>query len=272
MPGEEDQIDTDELVLDDEAVVGFEDEQQVDEGDVVIAFADDEQEEETPLVKKLRDQLREAQRRANRQRTEVVEDDPEPTIPPLKRSDDPEFEWDPDRHAAYIEQRDAAVAAHAEWKGRNSERQATRQRAADEQAKRVEQQKNALGIKDYDARSETVQATLSEQQLAVLINAADDPARMIAALGAPGAASRLAMLAGEGNLARFAASVGKMEKEIKVIKKTAPAPESQVRGATATLTQTEDKHLARLEKEAEKTGDRSAIQAYRREQRRKAAA
>lgn len=270
MPGEEDQIDTDELVLDDEAVVGFEDEQQEDEGDVVIAFADDEQEEETPLVKKLRDQLREAQRRANRQRAEVVEDDPEPFVPDEPSEDD--AGWDFDKFREAMRAREKAVLAHADWKARQAERDSARQRAADEQAKRVEQQKNALGIKDYDARSETVQATLSEQQLAVLINAADDPARMIAALGAPGAASRLAMLAGEGNLARFAAMLGKMEKEIKVIKKTAPAPESQVRGATATLTQTEDKHLARLEREAEKTGDRSAIQAYRREQRRKAAA
>lgn len=267
---DDDETDAAELLLDDTAEVGFADDAAENDDETIISFSDDEQEEETPLVKNLRDQLRAAHRANRRPRDDVDSSDPEPTVPDEPSEDD--AGWDFDKFREAMRAREKAVLAHADWKSRQAARDSARNAAQAEQSKRVEQQKNALGIKDYDARSDAVQATLSEQQLAVLINAADDPARMIAALGAPGATLRLTMLAGESNLAKFAAQVGKMEKEVKVTKRTAPPPETQVRGATASLTQTEDKHLAKLEAEAAKTLDRSKIAAYRREQRQKAAA
>ncbi len=263
---EGDDTDSTELLLDDEAVVGFEDEQG-DEGDVVIAFADDEQEEETPLVKNLRDQIRDRDRKlAQSRRSPVVtNDDPEPQVAERPRSV-AEFDYDEDRFNAAIDEHLAAKEAHGAWKSRQTEREATHRAAQEEQAKRFEQKKNALGVKDFDTRRDTVTSVLSDAQTAVLLNGVDDPARMIAALGAPGAASRLSLLAGEENLARFAVMLGKMEKEVKVTKKSAPAPETMVRGATASLISGGvDKHLERLEKEAERSGDRSKVQKYKRD-------
>ncbi len=271
MPGEEDQIDTEELVLEDE-VVGFEDEQEEDGdgGETDIHFSDEEQGEEPELVKKLRSELRERDRKLAQYRRApaVVDDDPEPVVPEEPSEDD--AGWDFDKFREAMRAREKAVLAHADWKARQAVRDNARTAAANEQAKRVEQQKNALGIKDYDTRSQTVREILSEPHLAVLINGAKDPARLIAALGAPAAGANLSLLAAEENLARFAFLAGDMERKIKVTKKSAPAPESQVRGATASLISGGvDKHLERLEKEADRTGDRSKVIQYRREQREK---
>ncbi len=268
MPGEEDQIDTDALVLEDE-VVGFEDEQEG--GDTVIAFSDDEQEEEPELVKKLRDQIRERDRKLAqfRRQPAVADDDPEPQVAERPRSV-AEFDYDEDRFNAAVDDHIEAKEAHSAWKLRQTDRESARNAAQAEQTKRVEQQKNALGVADYDTRAASVKETLTDAQLAVLINGADNPAQLIYALGR--SQTRLSMLAGEENLARFAVMLGKMEKEIKVTKRTAANPETMVHGATATLTQSDDKHLARLEKEAEKTGNRSAVQAYKRQLKQKRAA
>ena len=152
MPGEEDQIDTDALVLEDE-VVGFEDEQEED-GDTVIAFADDEQEEEPELVKKLRDQIRERDRKLAQFRRQpiVADDDPEPALAERPRSV-ADFDYDEDRFNTAVDEHIAAREAHGAWKQRQSERESARNAAQAEQTKRVEQQKNALGVADYDTRT-----------------------------------------------------------------------------------------------------------------------
>lgn len=272
MPGEEDQI-GDETLIENEDEVGFEEDLQ-DDGETVIAFSDDEQEEEPELVKKLRDEIRERDRKLAQLRrapTAINTDDPEPQVS-AEPGSIAEFDYDEDRQRAAWKQHTADLAAHAEWEKREDRRKSDLQRAQTDRAKRAEQQRSALGINDFDARSDRVHEMLSANQIAILLDGADDAPRLIAALGAPGAHARLALLAGEENLAKFAVTLGKMEKEIKVTKRTAPPPESRVVGATAQLSTQADKHLERLEREAEKSGDRSKVIAYRREQRAKQAA
>lgn len=248
--------------------VGFADEPQEElapEEEVVVSFGDEPEEgvEETPLIKQLRDQNRQQARELKRLRGSPPSNDadPEPTIP-----EEPEleaFDYDPDKFKEANRAREKALLAHMDWKQRNAERTAAQQRAADEQAKQTEQQKRALGVTDFETRAATVKDRLTEQQLAVLINASDNPAKMLYALGR--SETRLEELAGIDNLAKFAARAGQMEKDIRVSKKTAPAPESRVRGATASTAVTgSDKELAKLEAEAAKTGDRSKLAAYRR--------
>lgn len=242
-------------------------------GETIISFGDDAEdgEDDTPLVRKLRDQIRDRDRKLAQMRREPANnEDPEPVIPELKEYDDPEFEYDTSRFNGYIRKRDKAVAAHAEWKVRQAERDNARKRVADDQAKQVEQQKRALGVTDYDDRAASVRDRLNDQQMAVLINATDNPAKLIYALGR--SEIRLEELAGIDNLAKFAARVGQLERDIKVGKKQAPAPETRVRGATAAAAiRTNDKELERLEREADRTGDRTKIQQYKRQLRRQAA-
>lgn len=262
------------LDLNDETVVAFEGEEpEQTEGaeETVIAFGDEpgEGEEETPLVKRLRDQLRQTQRQLRTRDTAAQSDDPEPVIPARKRIED--FEYDPDKFDAYDEERANAIQAHAEWKVRQAERETARKRASEEQSKQVEQQRRALGVSDYEDRVNVVRDRLSDQQMALLINATDNPAKVLYALGR--SEMRLDELAGIDNLAKFAARVGQLEKEIKVTKRKAPPPETQVRGATAsTALATDDKYLAQLEREAERTGDRSKVIAYNRQKRQQEAA
>ncbi len=240
-----------------------------EESDVVIAFADDETEEEPELVKKLRDQIRDRDRKLAQFRRAPVaaDDDPEPLVPDEPSEDD--AGWDFDKFREAMRAREKAVLAHADWKARQTERDNARNAAQARQSKRVEQQKNALGAKDYDAKIERVKEALSPEQLAVIINAAENPAKLLYALG--GSEARLAELAGEENLARVAGKAYAMEGKITMGKKTAPAPETMVRGATGTLSHGTDKHLERLEKEAERTGDRSAVQKYKRSLKQRAA-
>lgn len=241
------------------ALVGFADELGED-GDV----------EEAPLVKRLRDQLREAQRGLKAARSApVVQDDPEPVIP--RRQTFEELDYDQDKFDALDAAREKAIRDHAAWTARQGQREADQKRAEQEQVKQLEQQRKSLGVSDYDDRMAVVRDTLSEAQLAVLMNGADNPAKLIYALGRSPA--RLDELAGITNLAKFAAKAGRMEDQIKVAKRKAPAPESQVRGAVGGISVNGGaKQLARLEAEAEKTGDRSKVIAYRREMRKAQAA
>lgn len=232
--------------------------------ETVITFGDEDaaEEDETPLVKRLRDQLRQAQR-ANRQRNTAADNgDPEPVIPPRKPLE--AFDYDQDKFDEAQEAREQAIRDHAAWERRQSEREAARKRAEEEEAKQVEQQVKSLGVSDYMERAAAVRDRLSDQQMAVLINAADNKAKLLYALGR--SETKLDELASIDNLAKFAARIGQLEKEIKVTKRQAPAPESRVRGATASTAVTSDeKEIERLEREAERTGDRSKVIAYRRQ-------
>jgi hypothetical protein len=230
----------------------------------VIAFADDPAAEadETPLIKQLRGQIRDLSRKANRTQDSGVSVDPEPVIPAKPNLE--ALDWDQDRFDAEYDKREAAMAAQAEWKVRQAQREQQRKAFDDEQARSIDQQRNALGVSDYEARAASVKETLSDQQLAILVAAADNPAQLIYALGR--SQSRLDQIAGQDNLAKFAAMVGRMEKDIRVSKRKPAAVETGVRGATAPLASGGvDKKLERLEKEAEATGNRSKIQAYKRE-------
>lgn len=268
MPGEDD--DLIDITPEIEQEIPDNDPPPEDDGDeTVIGFADDEgeEQEETPLIKRLREQNRELSRKLHNKAKAVETDDPEPPVPARKRLED--FDYDSDRFDEYDDQREAAIKAHAEWVAREGVRKEARDRAKNEQSRQIEQRRRALGVSDYEDRAAIVQERLSDAQVAVIINGADNPAQVIYALGRSQA--RLDMLAGEDNLAKFAVMLGKLEKDIKVTKRKPPVPESHVRGATASsaITNT-DKELERLEKEAERTGDRSRVIAYKRDQRRAA--
>lgn len=126
--------------------------------------------------------------------------------------------------------------------------------------------KQALKVKDYqDAEDETI-AQLSEVQQSILIAGATNPAAMVYALGKTPA--KLKELASIKDPVKFAVAVGKLETEVKVTKRTStkPAPESTVRSGSGSAPAT-TATLERLRAEADKTGDRSKVAAYLRQQR-----
>lgn len=259
---------------------GDQDEGEGEGGETVIGFADEsdgeeeEGEEPSPLVKRLRDQLREANgkiAKMSRAPSAPANDgDPEPQVPAEPGGLDT-FDYDEDKQRAAWREFNNATQAHADWKSRQDKRDADRTRQAESQAKQIEQQRNSLGVADYDEKSALVRDRLTDAQIGVLTNGAQNPAKLIYALGR--SPSKLEALASEDNLARFAVMIGGMERDIKVMKRNAPAADTRVRGATASASlPSADKELARLEKEAERTNDRSKVIAYKREQRRQKAA
>lgn len=125
--------------------------------------------------------------------------------------------------------------------------------------------KAALKAPDFEAAEEEVVAGFSQIQQAIIIKAADDSAKVIYALGKHPA--KLAELAKITDPIKFAVAISKLEGTIKVApRRSAPEPEGTVRGS-ARLSPQSDKVLEKLEKEADRTGDRTAVIKYKREKR-----
>lgn len=124
-----------------------------------------------------------------------------------------------------------------------------------------ETKKAALGAKDFEAAEETVVSAMNQIQQAVIIKAAQDPAKVIYALGRH--PERLKVLAAMQDPIKLAVAIAKLEGQITVNNRRAIEPEAKVRGS-APLSRGEDKVLAKLEAEFEKTGDRTAIMQYKR--------
>lgn len=128
----------------------------------------------------------------------------------------------------------------------------------------------ALKVNDFDGAEHVVRQTMSEVQQKVILHGVDKPELLVYALGRnPAKAKELAAIT---DPIKFAVAVGKIETQLKVQPRAVPpAPEKQVRGTAGGATAV-DNTLARLEAEADRTGDRSKIAAYRRELRNKQAA
>lgn len=129
--------------------------------------------------------------------------------------------------------------------------------------------KAALKVPDFEDAEHVVQQTMNPTQLGVMLNGADKPELLVYALGRNPAKAR--ELAAIKDPVKFAFAVAKVETQLKVAPRKAPPPaERVIRGSAGGATAV-DNTLARLEAEADRTGDRTKVAAYRREQRSKAA-
>ena len=182
-----------------------------------------------------------------------------------------DFDWDNEKHqqavAKWIERRDAIAARKVE-----RENAAARQAAQDAaEAAEYVKSRSSLGARDYeDAEAAFVDAVPNTAFQRLIVRAADNPAAVIYALYKSPA--RLAELSAITDAAKMAAAVGKLEARLKVTKVSKVQPERRVSGGAPLSTGGEDRYLAKLEAEAERTGDRTKIYQYKREQARKASA
>lgn len=130
--------------------------------------------------------------------------------------------------------------------------------------------KAALKVADFDGAEHVVRETMNQVQQSIILSGADKPELLVYALGrSPAKAKELAAIK---DPVKFAFAVAKLETQLKVQpRSTPPAPERAVRGTAGGATGV-DNTLARLEAEADKSGDRSKVFAYKQEQKRKAAA
>jgi hypothetical protein len=265
-----------ETQADDAAAAESADEVVISFGDEAEAANEDEIEGKPApgWVKELRKEAKELKRRnreleaekTQREAANQAKEDPVGEMPTLESCDydaeayaDAKLAWTERKRAADAKAaaaRQAQEAEHAAWQGKVSA-----YRAAGASLK-------AAGFEDAES---VVLATLSPIQQNILVDGpktAEVSAQLVTALGRNPA--KLKELAAISNPVKYAFAVAELVGQLKVqSKKQPPAPERQVRGTTGATSI--DNTLAKLEEEADRTGDRSKIAAYRRQQREKAA-
>lgn len=118
-----------------------------------------------------------------------------------------------------------------------------------------------LKLADFDDAAEIVKGSLTLPQQAVIVKAASDAPAFVYALAHSDA--RLAELAKIHDPIKLAAAIARMEGAVKVVRKRkAPAPDKPAAGI-GRLPGSTDKQLSKLEEEANRTGDRTKLIAYR---------
>lgn len=122
----------------------------------------------------------------------------------------------------------------------------------------------ALKVDDFDGAEHVVRESMSSVQQNIIIHGTDKPELVVYALGrSPAKAKELAAIK---DPVKFAVALGKLETQLKVQPKVVPpAPEKPVRGTAGGVTGVNNE-LARLQAEADKSGDRSKVAAYLRKQ------
>tara|TARA_R110002126_G_scaffold245036_1_gene388277 strand:+ start:1039 stop:1878 length:840 start_codon:yes stop_codon:yes gene_type:complete len=204
------------------------------------------------LRKTNRELQREKRELEERLKAKAVETNPTVEAKPTLESVD----YDSDRFEreleSWHERKRAADAEQKAW----SDRLATYGKA-----------KASLRVPDFDAAESVALTALNTAQQGLLLQATDNPAAIIYALGKnPKKASELAELK---DPVKFVAAIAKLEAtQLQIKKKTAPAPERTLTGTTKTTGNSESA-LDRLRAEAEKTGDYSKLHRYKMQQRSK---
>ncbi len=122
---------------------------------------------------------------------------------------------------------------------------------------------SALKVKDFNDAEETIRDNFSVTQQGIMLQGSENSAVLMYALGKnPKRAKELAAIK---DPILFTFAIAKLETQLKIApKKSAPAPESQVRGNTGRVVQgTGDQNLERLRAAAEKTGDYTQVNQYK---------
>lgn len=174
---------------------------------------------------------------------------------------------------------DAFEAKLTEWREQQARVTADKQKKVDAEKQAQEawqakldthgKAKAALKVDDYDDAEAAALESLSVTQQGIIVSGAENSALVVYALGKnPAKAKELASIT---DPVKFAFAVARLETQLKVTpRKAAPPPERKVSGNAAAGGSVDTK-LAGLEAEADRTGDRSKVIAYNREQRRKQA-
>ncbi len=264
----------DELLLENEVETEEEETEEQDkpEGDAedddeeqsetVIGFGDEAapaSEGESSVIRELRARNREqAKRLAELERgraPERIEVGDEPTLEGCEYDEDRfKAEWKAwDRRKADAERHETEARERAE-----KEKEAWTKRL-----QTFEEGKARLNVAGFDDAEAEVKAGLPDETMAIILHT-DKAAELVYALSrSPSKLEELSKL----DPLQAALMIGELKGKLQVTKRKLPDPDRPVVGTAAPGGST-DKQLARLEAEAERTGDRSKVIAYKRQQRR----
>lgn len=262
-----------EVVVDDAEQETEVDQDHEEEVITAVTIGDEEppaeEVEQAPTwVKELRKKQREMQRE-NRELKERLKAKEQAEVKPVALGPEPklsDFEYD----------EDLFKAAWTEWHGKKriadeaarqaEEAQKTAAKAWQDRLDAYNTAKTKLNVDDFEEAEATVLESLDQTQQGIIIHGAESPELVILAVGKSPA--RLKELSAIHDPIKFAFAVAKLEKDLKVTKRTKspPPPEKTVTG-TAPKSGTVDSTLERLRAEADKTGDYSKVHKYRRQKR-----
>lgn len=191
-------------------------------------------------------------------------------VGPKPTMGDEDVDYDAEKFAAKLEK------WHERKRGADAQAEAAQKVQRDAQAawqatlNTFETEKSALKVKDFAETEELVNDALSLTQRGIILHAINERATMYYALGKN--PKKLKELASITDPVKFAVAAARLETQLKVTQRKTPPPPEQVPEGHKGIALSSDQKLAQLEAEAERTGDRSKIIAYNREQRQRRAA
>lgn len=245
-----------EAQADDEVVVSF--------GDEAPPASEDDENRAPAWVKDLRRANREKDRRIREleQRLNSGSQQAEQAVvvgakPTLEACDYDAEKFEVELEAWHTRKREAD-----QQKAKKDEAEKAAQEAWAARIKTYAQAKASLKVADFQDAEDALSDALSVTQQGVILSGAEKPELLVYALGK--APAKLKELAAITDPVKFAFAVAKLETQLKVQpRKQAPAPERRVTGSVPVGGP--DKTLERLEAEADKTGDRTKVAAYKRQ-------
>ena len=149
-----------------------------------------------------------------------------------------------------------------------AQRQATEKKAQEAWAERLNgynEGKTKLKVKDFGEAESVALDTLSQVQQGIVVQGCDNSALVIYALGKNPA--KLKELGAITDPVRFAFAIAKLEKDLKLTTRKSPPPPEKVVSGSASKSGIVDNQLERLRADAEKTGDYTKVNQYRRQKR-----
>lgn len=258
----EEEIEVAEPVEDTEAEI---EEESTEDEELVVTFG----EEETPpqedrqapsWVKELRQKHREQTKR-NKQLEQELEKYKQsqvktPEKPTLASCDYDEIEFE----RKLNEYNNAMVEVNKQKEVQQQEEQ-KHQEEWQNTLNTYAKQKESLKVKDYEEAEATVEDEFDVNQQAMLLNATQNPALVVYALGKNTKA--LNELSGIKDPVKFAASIARMETTLKTNRRRrpAPAPDEKLSGSGSIV----GGNLDKLRAEAARTGDYSKVIKYKKQ-------
>lgn len=252
-----------------------------DEGEFVVTIGEESppQEDDNKAPEWVKD-LRKAQGTLSRENRELkerlasYEKKPEVTLGTKPVVSDFEYNYETEESAEdqYAKALDGwyIKKGQVDKQGEEAKATETQQKAAwDSTLGAYEEKKTALKVKapNFDEAEALVKDSLSIVYQGAILEGAKNPALLILALGNNPA--KLKELSSITNPAKFIFAVAEVEAQLKTgTRKVATSPEKKVVGSGSGASAT-DAALDKLEKEAEKTGDRTKVLNYKRKQKQK---
>lgn len=232
------------------------------EDETVIAFGEPVEDGAAPVPESsvIRD-LRKANRELARKLHERARDEQPQRIEVGDKPNLAACDYDEDRFEAELQAWHSRKAQAERAETEAQERAKAEQQEWSQRAETYTADKAKLRVPDFDSAEDEVFSALSTQHQALILMTGKPAALVYALSRDPAKLEELSKL----DLARAAMLVGKLEDKVTVTtKRKVPQPDRAIRGDAPVSAASTDKELARLEKEAERTGDRTALIAYRR--------